>query len=533
MNVERFARRQMLDVTAFNGRHILRYLQVTQRWRWMGTAAGVTAMPLTMTTSSFSVSPYFPVTGWLLGAVAGEIAFGRAIGRIRRPLGMRLVPPALMTVWVICAAISCGMALSTVARSYSQEVGIGQRLGAVATLAAVAVVLTMVGELHRRALPAGPADLVGAELATRSRSARSLTAAGAAVALWTSMNALPEQVTSDLNVVGLPIVFGLPILAWFKGGDPWQVSTSGKRRIWGRSAVSMALAGATLCFGLSVEAPEPDGDHRAVQPERIGSTAQPFRYARMDPQSRTWVLLGQGERLLVDRAATRLPGDDRRAPFAISGDGRRIVYLDEETHHLVLHDLSKRDDPRELTGPLSGAAPEVTLSRDGRYVSVGAEMIDTATGARLRLSGVGRVLGLGPGGVVATTGRRALPGAPDTELLTIDLQGTVRTRVPYDPTLEALSTPDGQELAVVTGDEVLTMDPGTGKIRGRAKLRLPGHYGAPEALSWAEDGRLLVRIIPMDEEKDAYHLVDRRTGKARPVADMPDGLDAAVFGRFQ
>lgn len=533
-DLARFTHRQLVDVTAFNGAHILRYLQVTRRWRWMGWTAGTATLAVAMNAGTSGLGPYFPVTGWLLGVVAGEIAVGRAKSRIRRPLGMRLVPPTLTTVWVICAAISCGAAFSAVVRSHAGETGSGERLGAVATLAVVVVVQAMVIGLHRQPLPAGPADLVGAELATRSRSARSLLAAGAAVALWTSVNALPEQLSSELSVLGLPLGLGLPILAWVKSTGSWQVTTTRREHIWSLTAVGVALAGLALFTGVLAAGPAPADRPVGVTFHGQESVSQPFRYARIDRQADTWVLVGQGQQLVMDRAAVRLPGDHRRAPFAISDDGLHVVYLDARTHRLVLRDLSKPGDPRELTGPLSGGpAPEVTLSADGRYVSVDAEVIDTVTGSRLRLPGVGRVLGLGRGGIVATTGRRALPGTPDTELLTLDLQGVVRTRVPFDPTLAALSTADGRHLAVVTGEEVLTMNAGTGMVSERAKLRLPEHYGRPEALGWAEGGRLLVRIDPLDVDDGAYRLVDPRTGKVSPVDDMPDGLGEAVFGRFE
>jgi hypothetical protein len=531
MDAERFAGRQMVDVTAFNGSHILRYLQVTRRWRWMGTAAGMTALPLTMTAESFQLSPYFPVTGWLLGAMAGEIAFGRATGRVRRRLGMRLVPPALTAAWTVSAALSCGLALGTVVRSLSHDIGAAQRLGAVATLALVAIVQAMVTGLHRRALAAGPADLVGAELATRSRSARSLTGAGAAVALWTAMSVFPGRLSAEVTAVGWLLVAGLPIVAWVKSADSWQVRTSGGKHAWAPAAVALTLAATALYTGLTAEAPQPAATRR---PLVVNDSDQPFPYAWIDPQAREWVVLAPNAVLGVSQAATRLPGSHRRAPFALSGDGKRVVYLDEETRGLFLHDFSPSGATRQLTGPLPVAAfPEVTMSHDGRYVSIGAEVIDTATWSRFSLPGAGNVLGFGSGRVVATTGRRALPGAPDTELLTLDLHGTVRTRVPFDPTLEVLPTPDGRVLAVVTGDELLTMDPATGKVRERVKLRLPAHYGSPEALSWAHDGRLLVKVDPEEDDDDAFHLVDPRTGKSRPVTGMPDRPDDLVFGRLR
>ncbi|MEW9546885.1 hypothetical protein [Nonomuraea sp. NPDC050783] len=81
----RFARRQLTDITAANGTGILRYLQVTRRWRWMGAAGGLALTPLLVAEMSFGVSPYLPLAGWLAGVAGGEIAFGRFRAPSRAP----------------------------------------------------------------------------------------------------------------------------------------------------------------------------------------------------------------------------------------------------------------------------------------------------------------------------------------------------------------------------------------------------------------------------------------------------------------
>ncbi|MER6003103.1 hypothetical protein ABT120_31335 [Nonomuraea angiospora] len=464
------------------------------------------------------LAPYFVLIGWLLGVMTGEIAFGRPRGPIRRAPGIRLVAPQLTATWLICAAFSCGVAFSTVERSLSAETTVGRRLGAAAALAVVAGVQFMVSGLHRRALLPGPADLVGGELATRSHAARWLLGVGASVALWTSVIALPIE---QFNDIGVPALVGLPILALALASNAWRAGASGKRTTWLWVTAGVALAGVGLAMGRSAWQETPD----AAAPEIL---AGPFQYALMDPGSGTWTLRREGQQQEVGQASTRLSGE----PFVLSGDGLHLVYVDDATRRLVQQDLSGSGARHDLTGPLTGRPlPEVVLSQDGRYVSVGPEVIDNRTGARTRLPGVGRVLGFGPDGVMATTGHRAPAGSPDTELLTIGYDGTVRTRAPFDPTLEVIASPDARALVVLTEEEVLTMDPRTAEIRGHAKLSVPEQAGTPKALAWARDGRLLIKI-DADAEKE-FQLVDPGTGEASPVRDLPANLDGAVFGRIQ
>ncbi|GGO82452.1 hypothetical protein GCM10012289_73720 [Nonomuraea cavernae] len=529
---ERFARRQRVDLTIFNGDRILLYLQVRRRYRWLGAATGLVCCVATFTQGAIVISAYLPLAGWLLGSIVAEIGFARSRPRVRRRLDVRLAPPRLTSLWRLGASISVAVALSAVARSYGMEVGVRERLYAVLTLGVVLTVHLIVRDLHRRALVAGPADLVGAELAIRSGSARSLLATGTTIALWTASGSLP-----DLPDLGQPavvlIALGLPLLVLGTVTDTWQVTYAlSGRPAW--PAPAATLLAAALTATPLVWAPREAGETRLDNWYALPHA----RFADLDQRSGAWRLWGPEGGIQVGQARAYLSGDGtaaRPAPLALSGDGRHVVYLDRASRRLVLaHLLSRRE--RHLTGPLADeAVPEPALSHDGRHVSLttaaGVELIDATTGARTPLPGVRRVLGLGPDGGVATTGLAALPGAPDTELVTFDHSGKVRTRVRFDPTLRVRLSPDGRTLAVVTRNEIVTMDPGTGEVRGRARLRLPTHPDAPEPLGWDEESHVLVRIDRYGQDKGTYHLVDPVTGKSRPLRDIPDDLWNPVFGK--
>ncbi|MEV0202205.1 hypothetical protein [Nonomuraea sp. NPDC050691] len=498
-----------------------------------------------------------------------------------RPSGMRLGPPGLVPVWRIAAVVACGIALSTVARSFRMDVGVAERSWAAFALGSVLAVHVLIRGLRRRPLPAGPVDLVAAELALRSRSARALLAGGIAAAVWSAQRsglpALPQHLTAVAFLAGNL----LPLIALGLAIGPWQVVSARPARVsrtvltgLASGALTLALT-ASLLAGWTVWGAEPGvlsrgtgtgqhawdhsrsaaladfvrgeagwGERRAAattpEPLTLLSKA-PVMCAWVNRQRQAWELyFASGMYWTVVPAVARLASGPRGrpAPFALSGDGRHIAYLDGVSRRLVLLDVTT-GGLRHLTGPLDdGTVPEPRLSADGSLValtsSAGTELLDTRTGGRTRLPGVARVLGLGPDRVIATTDRRALPGAPDTELLTLDRRGAVLTRVPFDPTLEALATPDGRELAVLTVDEVVTMDPATGHVLRRAALRLDGHYGTPRALGWSAGGRLLVHAEWSEARRPEHQLVDLATGRGKPAKDLPGDLgDDAVFGAIR
>ncbi|MDF2708579.1 MAG: hypothetical protein K0R62_4231 [Nonomuraea muscovyensis] len=541
---DHFARKQTAAVTVFNGDRIIRYLQVSRRFRWIGGGVGM-ALAATVMVHDATVSPYFPITGWFLGAVAAEFAFTRFRPRMGRPHGMRLASSLLVGIWRLSAALSAAVALSTVVRSFRMDVGVAERGWAVLALGVVLAVHLLLRHLNGTPVPHGPADLVDAELAIRSRSARTLLAGGTAVALWTASRCGLPELPAGLR--GGPEFFttALPIFAWLLAAiSPWQVTAAARRRFPTPLPAVLTLL---LCAGLltrwqsAESAPAADDRARLATEPLVRSLSRPVESAKQRPEADGWELLfGPHDGVVFTEAEVRLPGrrpQGRPAPLALSGDGHHVAYLDRRSRRVVALDLTTLRRAH-LTGPLADAAvPGVVLSADGRHAvltsGTGSELVDIRTGRRAVLRGVRRVLGVGPGGVTVSTtggitGGEALPGSPDTALLTLDARGRELTRVPFDPTLKARLSPDGHTLAVVSPTEVVTMDPGTGRVRGRAPLGIPDVERAPDVLGWSVGGDLLVRIDPWGFDEALDHLVDPATGRARPVKD----LTGSVFGRL-
>ncbi|MEV3983797.1 hypothetical protein [Nonomuraea sp. NPDC049758] len=527
---DRFSARQQVLFTAFNGPLMLRHMQVTRRFRWAGASAGTVLMALPLVSGDLGLRLFLPVGGWTLGVLARGLSKGSGPGpRTFRAPRLGLGSRPLVIVWRICAALSCGVALHVVARSFLGDVGSAGRAAAAWTLAVVVIVQAVLHDLGRP-LAQGPADLVAAEAAMRSDTARMLMAGGSAAALWAAPLSELPGLHDDLLLLSHVTVWGLPLLAWILSGR-FRPGVPGRWRVPWR-AVSAALA--TVCLitawnslvvwrGASPPAPA----------ALSGPLPAPIGYA--DQSHHRWRLhlrrSGSWQTVALPQARAVMPISNRRAPLVISGDGYRLIYLDAATGRLVLHDLSAEKAPRPLTGPGEGV-PDAAFGQDDRHVILtwpdGVDLVDAVTGARRRLPGIGRVIGVVPGKVVATTGRRALEGAPDTELVTLDAQGSVRTRTPFDPALQALLTPDGDRLVLFSDNEVLTMDPRTGgRVRGRATLGGPG--AEAELVRWTDDGRLLV-MIGWDDPRP--YLVDLETGKRHQVKDFPPYLRQVVVGRL-
>ncbi|MFI7441141.1 hypothetical protein [Nonomuraea indica] len=537
---DHFADRQTLTVTVFNGDRIIRYLQVTRRFRWIGGGVG-TALAVAVVAHDGSLSPYFPITGWFLGGVAAEFVFTRFRPRMRRPHGMCLSSSLLVGIWRFSAALSAAVAVSTVVRSFRMDVGVAERGWAVLALGVVLAVHLLLRHLNGTPVPQGPADLVTAELAIRSRSARTLMAGGTAVTLWTASRCGLPELPAVLRGSPELLAAALPIFAWLLAAiPPWQVTAATRRRF---AAALPAVLALLMCAGLLIRWESPDSapgtDDRtwlATGP-LVRPLSRPVESARRRPEADAWELLfGPYDGVVLAEAEALLPGrrpQGRPAPLALSGDGHHVAYLDRRSRRVVALELTTLRRVH-LTPPLADAAvPGVALSADGSHAvltsGTGSELVDTRTGSRAVLGGVRRVLGIGPGGVtVGTTGGEALPGSPDTALLTLDAGGRELARVPFDPTLKARLSPDGRTLAVVSPTEVVTMDPGTGRVRGRAPLDLPGVERDPDVVGWSASGHLLVRSGPSGLDEAVHHLVDPATGRARPVKD----LTGSVLGRL-
>lgn len=525
--LRRFGRRQQIDITPFNGSLVIAHLQVTQRWWWIGVAIGFAWCVSGIVGGNLRVDAYPFVAGGFAGVL---IAGFQPRSRRRAPLGLRLAHPFLVLIWQCIAILACGLALSTVARSFWLETPVAARLWAVLALALVLAVQLLVRDLHTRPLQHGPADLVGAELAIRSRSARSLLAVGGTVTLWTAfytgLPALPGA-----QVFGFLITYGLPLLAWVTATLPWSPSAwkPGKGGIWATTTAT-ALVGVGLSASWLVWGQEPTGGPHIPYARVSTPVTEPFLHAYAAKNPAHWRLVTR-DRVASFPEAVTLVGI-RPAPFLISGDGHRLVYLDKATRRLVHSDFTSGDTLNLTERLADDAIPVPALSHDGRFVTLtgtsGVELIDSATGTRTRLNGIARVIGVGQDTVVATTGRRALRPAPDTELLTLDHGGAVRSRIPFDPTLDVRLAPDASALAVLTYDEVVTMDSATGVVRERHDLRLPERKTWKSMLSWDGGHRLLVLVDRNGPDKQAGYLVDPSTGKAKPYEGLPE--EGSVVG---
>lgn len=522
--LNRFRRRHLIDLTPYSSSRVAEHLQMRGRWWWVGVAVGIAWCLSGIFEDRLRIQAFPIVAGGLAGLLLAEL---RPRSPRRAALGLLLAPPFLVLIWRCVAILAGALALSTVLRSTWLEVPIAARAWAVLALALTLAVHVLVRDLHTRPLPRGPADLVGAELAIRSRSARSLLAAGGSVALWSAFNTgLPSL--PGAPVAAFLITYGLPLLAWIAAAQPWSPSAPMRERgrIW-VPATATVLTGAALTAVWLIPVQEPSETHLTLS---RGMTA-PVLYAWVDENPARWQLADHPDQSFsFEQAAITL--GVRPAPFAISGDGHRLVYMDKDTRRLVQLDLANAAY-HDLTEPLAnGAAPEVAMSPDGRYVTLagatGVELVDTGTGGRTRLPGIARVLGVGQDTVVATTGRRAVRPAPDTELLVLDHRGGVRNRIPFDPTLDVRLAPDLSALVILDEDEVVTMDPTTGRVRERHELHLPERSAEMSMLSWDGGHRLLIRIEPVDSDKTRGYLLDPSTGKAKPYEAMPE--DGPVVG---
>ncbi|MBB5074938.1 hypothetical protein [Nonomuraea endophytica] len=449
-NLERFAQRHRLTITPYNGDNTIAYLRAVRSWRGAGLAAGGALSLFFLGNLNFP----FLLYGWLAGVLVSEIQLAATRPRFFGER-LRLTPRALTVGWRLSALLCWGVIAVLVVRSFTRETAVPERLWvAIPALVLLAVHLVL-RDLHRRAVPAGTSDLVGAEFAARISSARTLMAFGIAAALWPA--------------------FGF----------------------------------------ISAELPTP------VRPVPLTLVAGPVQFAKTVSDPVRWALYP----VPPDRETTFAEADTR-GPLALSGDGLHVIYRQLGTGRLVHRDLRK-SDVREVPG-----TGEILLSHDGAYATVGATLVHTPTGSATPLPGVARVIGIGGGRIVATTGPRTLPGAPATELVTFDPQGKVVSRAPFDPSLDVRLSPDGKTLAVVTSADVLTMDPATAKVLTREPLQLPGPSYERDLLGWSADGRLLLLRADLEKtDASGHYLIDPGTGTARRLVDWPDPGRPVVVGR--
>ncbi|MFI6293210.1 TolB family protein [Nonomuraea sp. NPDC050790] len=177
-NLDRFARRHRLTITPYNGDGTIAYLRAVRSWRGAGLAAGGALSFFFLGNLNF----LFLLYGWLAGVLVSEIQLAATRPRFSGER-LRLTPTALTVAWRLSALACWGVVAWLVVRSFSGEMAVLDRVWvAIPALVLLAVHLVL-WDLHRRAVPAGTSDLVGAEFAARISSARTLMAFGIVAAL--------------------------------------------------------------------------------------------------------------------------------------------------------------------------------------------------------------------------------------------------------------------------------------------------------------------------------------------------------------
>ncbi|MER7130729.1 hypothetical protein [Streptosporangium saharense] len=213
-----FARRQALAVTPGAEPVVRRYLRTTRMWRASGLTAGVflTALPDPMSLDPFS--------GWFLGVLGAELAIGAR--REPGPVAATTSPPRLLSPQAR-AFLYGGAALSVLGLLAGIGVAVTGRPvpglpWTVMTAAVTGGTLLLVRSLRRRPIPAAPADVVAAVLATRSRSAHTLVTGNAILAFAGALAAVTLPVWGDLvtGLMGLPLLVG----AFLTGTRQWAIT---------------------------------------------------------------------------------------------------------------------------------------------------------------------------------------------------------------------------------------------------------------------------------------------------------------------
>ncbi|MFF0580106.1 hypothetical protein [Streptosporangium saharense] len=214
-----FARRQALAVTPGAEPVVRRYLRTTRMWRASGLAAGLvllTGLPDPLTLDPFS--------GWFLGVLGAELAIGarREPGPVAAtPTPPRLLSPQARFFLYGGAALSVSGLLAGIGVAVTGRPVPGLPW-TVMTAAVTGGTLLLVRSLRLRPIPAAPADVVAAVLATRSRSAHTLATGNAVLAFAGALAAVNLPVWGDLvtGLVSLP----LTVAAFLAGTRQWAIT---------------------------------------------------------------------------------------------------------------------------------------------------------------------------------------------------------------------------------------------------------------------------------------------------------------------
>src|SRR6266508_819686 len=232
--LERFARRQRLDVTAANGDQIIRYLATTRRWRAAGFAAGYalsgTASLVVDQVGNLGFVVLF--TGWFTGALIAEIRVAHLAHGTRRVASLQPRRPAFYlsrTAWALvptAAGLAVVVAAATVLASASRRADPDwwAAVWLFVALATAGTIRAIQRFVLRRPQPLAAPDVLAADDAIRARSLHVLAGGGAALVLLCVMaqldatHPLGTRAIQTWRGIGLVLI---AILGWKVATTPW------------------------------------------------------------------------------------------------------------------------------------------------------------------------------------------------------------------------------------------------------------------------------------------------------------------------
>lgn len=232
--VEKFARRQHLQITVGNGNRVIRYLATTRRWRVAGFLTGIGASQLGAPPGNIIHFDFITIfMGWFLGALVAEARVAHLeYGSVRAASLQPRQPRRYVqrSAWALVPATAAVAALTGVATAL-----VGGTGGAepdwwrawwtlVAALAVAGAVRWVQLGVLRRAQPLAAPDLLAADDAMRSRSLHVLCGGGAAMVgfLWLRQLDAIHAAGVSSQVIGAVQTLGVFVIAL----AGWQVATS-------------------------------------------------------------------------------------------------------------------------------------------------------------------------------------------------------------------------------------------------------------------------------------------------------------------
>jgi hypothetical protein len=236
--LERFARRQSLQITVANGDQIIEYLAITRRWRAAGIATGIlVSTAWTLANEGFRIGFVVLFSGWFAGALVAE---GRATSGAPGPRRVASLVPRRpsaylpRTAWWLMpvaavVAVAVGVSTTVAAALGRADPDWTAVFWVIVALALAVLIRAIQLRVLRRPQPPAQSDVTAADDAIRSRSLHVLAGGGAALVLYcvsAQLGAInpPSATARDAITACQTIgVFAIPALGWIAATATWRV----------------------------------------------------------------------------------------------------------------------------------------------------------------------------------------------------------------------------------------------------------------------------------------------------------------------